>query len=156
ESDGRIDGVIEYDAARFERRFVEQLAEMFERFVAESLADTRQPMGAQRLIDGQPRRRLLEEWGRGPHREIPDEPIHRIVERRAGEHPERTAIAGEDREITYGELDRAANRVASALRDRGVGPDEAVGVAVERSPALVAALLGVWKASAGYVAMPPE
>ncbi|MFB6375953.1 MAG: amino acid adenylation domain-containing protein, partial [Bradymonadaceae bacterium] len=156
ESDGRIDGVIEYDAARFERRFVEQLAETFEHFVAESMANVDRPMGAHPLVDDQPRRRLLEEWGRGPVREIPDQPIHRTVERRASEHPERTAIAGEDREITYGELNRAANRVASVLQARGVGPNEAVGVAVERSPALVAALLGVWKAGAGYVAMPPE
>ncbi len=66
---------------------------------------------------------------------------------------------GEER-LTYGELNRKANRLAHHLRTLGVGPDVPVGLCVERSLELAVGVLGILKAGGAYVpldpAYPPE
>ena len=53
--------------------------------------------------------------------------------------------------MTYAELDRRSNALAWLLRRRGVSADMPVGVAIERGPDLVAALLAVLKAGGAYL-----
>ena len=57
--------------------------------------------------------------------------------------------------ISYAELDGRANALAHALRAQGVGPDQLVGVMVERSIDLLVATLGVLKAGGAYVPLDP-
>ncbi|WP_405937293.1 amino acid adenylation domain-containing protein [Streptomyces sp. NBC_00726] len=69
--------------------------------------------------------------------------------------PHAVAVVDGDRVVTYEELDRASARVARCLRDLGAGPETLVGVSLPRGLDLVAALLGVWRAGAGYVPLDP-
>ncbi|MFE6385364.1 amino acid adenylation domain-containing protein [Nocardiopsis dassonvillei] len=85
------------------------------------------------------------------------EPIqaHLRFEERAGLAPDSEAVrAGRDR-ATYAELDRYADRVAHALRERGVGRGSLVGIRMERTVDMVAALLGTLKAGGAYVPLDP-
>jgi amino acid adenylation domain-containing protein len=73
----------------------------------------------------------------------------------AARTPDAVALVDGAREVTYRELDERANRIAHALRRRGVGTDARVGIYLERSPDLVAAVLGTLKAGAAYVPLDP-
>ncbi|HEY1616911.1 MAG TPA: amino acid adenylation domain-containing protein [Streptosporangiaceae bacterium] len=57
--------------------------------------------------------------------------------------------------ISYGELDRRAERLAEWLRSHGVGPEVLVGLALSRSVAQVVALLAVGKAGGAYLPVDP-
>ncbi|HEU4453986.1 MAG TPA: amino acid adenylation domain-containing protein [Longimicrobium sp.] len=81
--------------------------------------------------------------------------LHQLVEWQARATPHAAAVVHGDEEMTYAELDRRANRIAHALRARGVGPESRVAVSLERTPALIAALLGVMKAGGAYVPLDP-
>ncbi|MFM0502670.1 amino acid adenylation domain-containing protein [Paraburkholderia caffeinilytica] len=70
--------------------------------------------------------------------------------------PDALAIRCDDMEMTYGELDALATRIARRLVASGVGCDMTVGVCIERSPALLAALVGVLKAGGAYVPLDPS
>ncbi|MFB6363476.1 amino acid adenylation domain-containing protein [Paenibacillus elgii] len=87
-------------------------------------------------------------------------PICERFERQAARTPERTALVFGGQAMSYGELNRQANRLAHRLQTLGVGPDTPVGVCLDRSPELVAGLLAVLKAGGAYVpldpALPPE
>ncbi|MEO3876051.1 non-ribosomal peptide synthetase [Nonomuraea sp. B12E4] len=95
---------------------------------------------------------MSENEGLGPRSPLPLQPlVHRLFEEQADRTPDAVAVVAADGELTYRELDRHANRVASLLRERGVGPDAVVGVAVERSANLVVTLLGILKAGGAYL-----
>ena len=82
--------------------------------------------------------------------------LQHLIERQARNTPERTAVSCSGISRSYSELDDRANRFARALRDRGIGRDERVGVCVERSVDMLAIVLGVLKAGAAYVPLDPS
>jgi amino acid adenylation domain-containing protein len=69
--------------------------------------------------------------------------------------PDRIAVVFRERTITYGELDRLANRLARRLRESRVGPDRKVALCVERSPEMVVGILAILKAGGAYVPVDP-
>ena len=81
--------------------------------------------------------------------------LHQLFEDRVAERPDAVAVAYEDESLTYTELNARANRLAHHLRRLGVGPECLVAVCLERSPAMLAALLGVLKAGGAYVPLDP-
>src|ERR671920_788563 len=72
--------------------------------------------------------------------------LHELFEEQARKTPEETAVADERGELTYRELDWKADRLAAYLRGEGVGPDEVVGVYLERHLEFVVACLATLKA----------
>jgi amino acid adenylation domain-containing protein/non-ribosomal peptide synthase protein (TIGR01720 family) len=66
------------------------------------------------------------------------------------------AVTSDDEVLSYEELHRRANRLAHALRERGVGPDVLVGVALEAGVQRIVALLAVLKAGGAYLPIDPE
>ena len=81
--------------------------------------------------------------------------VHGLFEQWAARTPEAVAIESDGRSYTYAELDAWANRVAAELAAGGVGVGDRVGLCRQRSPAMVASLLGILKAGAAYVPVDP-
>src|SRR5688572_17679583 len=81
--------------------------------------------------------------------------LHEIFEARALEAPERLAVRTMDDEITYGELDARANRIALRLRSLGAGSDVLVGLCVDRSIEMIVGLLAILKSGSAYVPIDP-
>ncbi|MFI9111821.1 amino acid adenylation domain-containing protein [Streptomyces venezuelae] len=128
--------------AAHERRFLALLDAFTE--------DPDRPVGRIELTSAPERARLLDEFGTAP-REVPELSWPAAFERQVRRSPQAVALVCEDRELTYTELDEAADRLAQLLRTRGVGAEDVVGVALPRSPELVVALLAVMKAGAAYL-----
>ncbi|MBM0108947.1 amino acid adenylation domain-containing protein, partial [Steroidobacter sp. S1-65] len=79
-----------------------------------------------------------------------------LFEEQVARTPNAVAVVYEDQSLTYGELNAKANQLARYLRQKGVGPDQRVGVCLERSLEMVVALLGVLKSGGAYVPIDPN
>ena len=89
--------------------------------------------------------------------EAPCAPAQHLVPEQLNQHSdERTALVWQDASMTFGQLHTQANRLAHYLRDKGVGPDECVAIAAERSPQLLIGLLAILKAGGAYVPLDPD
>jgi amino acid adenylation domain-containing protein len=86
--------------------------------------------------------------------------ITQLFEMQVERTPKATAIRFEEQELTYREVNERANRLAHSLRERGIGPEQLVGLYVERSIEMVVGLLGILKAGGAYLPLdtnyPPE
>src|SRR5271154_6319507 len=76
-------------------------------------------------------------------------------EAHASGSPDALAIACQGRQLTYSELNFTAGQIADGLREAGVGNGCLVGILLDRSPEMVAGLLGIWKAGGVYVPLDP-
>jgi non-ribosomal peptide synthetase-like protein len=101
---------------------------------------------------------LLEITRDHPEHAVAQEPrlIHEYFERQADLRPNHLALECEDRTLTYKELERFSNKIARFLRARDVGPGSLIGIYLNKSSNLFAAILGVLKAGAGYVPIDPQ
>ena len=70
--------------------------------------------------------------------------------------PDAIAVVFEDESLSYGALDRRANRLAHHLCALGVGPETVVGLCLARSLDMIVGLIGILKAGGAYVPLDPE
>ncbi|XXY48795.1 non-ribosomal peptide synthase/polyketide synthase [Sorangium sp. So ce269] len=82
--------------------------------------------------------------------------VHGLFERQALATPDAPAVAYAGDVLSFDALNRRANRVAHALRARGVGPETIVPLVYERSVEMMVGLLGILKAGAAYLPVDPH
>jgi amino acid adenylation domain-containing protein len=75
---------------------------------------------------------------------------------RAASRPESPAARHREATLSYGELDRASDKVARRLRARGIGPGHAVAVVSDRHLGWIVAMLGVLRAGGIYLPVRPD
>ncbi|MFB7785592.1 amino acid adenylation domain-containing protein [Streptomyces vinaceus] len=145
----------EGDAADLDRVELDALRVRFTRFlVALASAEDEAPVGSLPFLTTEDEERLAAFAEGGDSPVAGDTPLHTLFEEVAARTPERAAVICAGQEVTYRELDAWAESIADRLR-AAVEPGTPVGVCVERSPSMVAALLGVLKAGGCYVPLDP-
>ena len=139
-----------FDAARFDSATVDRMLRHLQNLLTGLLGGDRAVGSLQLLHEAE--RQQLREWN-ATASDFPSETtLADLFEARADLAPELPAVQGADGEsFSYAELESSANQLAHLLRRLGVLPGELVAVQLERSPAMVEALLGIAKAGAAYL-----
>jgi amino acid adenylation domain-containing protein len=81
--------------------------------------------------------------------------VAELVAQQAAANPSAMAVSAGHEVLSYAELNCRANRLANYLQSAGVGRDTAVGLYLERSPAMVVAALAILKAGGAYIPLDP-
>ncbi|MBR1143098.1 non-ribosomal peptide synthase/polyketide synthase [Bradyrhizobium sp. AUGA SZCCT0431] len=158
----KTDGInlgFRYDRGRFDQDQISYLQACLSRLLAQIVTDAAAPLGELTGLDVDEVRQMLA-WSGGaiePNK-IPEfgGGIVAQIEARAAALPSSIALVSGDQQVSYGELNARANRLARQLRDRGIGSDQLVGVALERSVELIVGVLAVLKAGGGYLPLDPD
>ncbi|TIV51331.1 MAG: amino acid adenylation domain-containing protein, partial [Mesorhizobium sp.] len=144
-----------FDASRLAPDQVERMTQHLQALLRGVLADAGQPVGRIELLSAAERGYLLEELNR-TEADYPSQLcIHELFEARVREAPDRVAVVHEAEELSYGELNARANRLAHHLIGLGVEPDQPVAICLERSPMMVVGVLAILKAGGAYVPLDP-
>lgn len=102
------------------------------------------------------RQQLLAEWNNTTTEFPRDATIHNLFREQAKRSPNSEALIFGPRRMTYAELDRRSERLASRLRSLGGGPETVVALCVPRSTEQIVAILGILKAGSAYLSLDPS
>jgi len=141
-----------YDAGFFREADIELLAQRFQRLLASAADSFDASVGELAILGDAERFRILFEFNETAAAEYAEgKVLAQLVEERVDRAPQRLALVYENREVTFGELDARANRLAHYLRGLGVGPESVVALCVERSLEMLIGVLGILKAGGAYL-----
>ncbi len=154
EEDGLI-MLMEYATDLFDRDYVEAFADHLAQLLRSAIAAPETRVRALEILAPAERRRLLADWNATAAPMPAETTLHALFEARVARSPEAIAVVQGETALDYATLDAQATRIAAHLRAHGAGPGRMVGLYLERTPRMLAALLGVLKAGAAYVPLDP-
>jgi amino acid adenylation domain-containing protein len=155
ETEAGIGGFVEYATDIYDEDTMRRLIDRYALLLGAALDDPEREIGDYPVIAPAEMERLMA-LGRGPVMHYPPESsVAEVFRRIARGTPAATAIEKGTRRVTYGELDAWSDAVAAALAARGVGVEEVVAISGERTPEVIAGMLGILKAGAAHLVLDP-
>ncbi|MEO2721449.1 amino acid adenylation domain-containing protein, partial [Enterococcus faecium] len=140
--------VFTYATSLFKRETIADIAKTYERILQEIVDDPHQLIADLTLTENSPKK---------IQKRYPKKLIHQLFEKQVEINPNGLAIVYKDKQLTYAELNREANKFAHTLIDKyEIKPETCVPILMERSEKYVSAILGILKAGACYVPLSKE
>ncbi|WP_203737922.1 non-ribosomal peptide synthase/polyketide synthase, partial [Actinoplanes italicus] len=147
----QLTGAVEYSTALYDHATVVRLIGHLRTLLAAIAATPDRPLSALPVLTAA-ERDALATWNDSATPQAPAPTVHDLFAHHARTTPDAVAVAP----LTYAGLDAAANRLARHLLDSGIGAESIVGLELDRGPALITAILAVWKAGAAYLPLDPS
>ncbi|HVG07325.1 MAG TPA: amino acid adenylation domain-containing protein [Thermoanaerobaculia bacterium] len=151
---GRLRVRLEYATDLFERATAERLAARIATLFASVAEGPARRLSDLPSIPESERRQMIVDWNRTAL-EVPDATIHGQIAAQAARTPGAVAVVWRGESWTFAELQARAGRLAAHLRRLGVGPEVPVGIHLERSADMLAAVLAVLQAGGAYLPLDP-
>lgn len=151
--DGEVTGLdFTYRRDLLDDDVVERMVRHYHHLAAQIVANPAATLAELDLVTPEERDTIIGTWNDSV-RSYPERALPSLL----AEHRDSTATAVvfKDRATSYADLHARAHQIARRLVEEGVTPESTVGVLLDRSPDLIASLLGVWLAGAAYVPMDP-
>jgi amino acid adenylation domain-containing protein len=145
-----------YNTKLLEQTYIQAIRDHFERVLLQITDGLAVTLGDIRLLTKTQEYQLLEEFTATDVAYPKDKTIVSLIEEQAAKNPNATAVLFENKELSYGELNKRSNQLAHYLGSRGVKAETLVPICVERSQEMVIGILGILKAGGAYVPIDPE
>ncbi len=154
ETAGGYKGGLECSADLFDEAACARMVEHYAELLASAVATPDERVARLSLLTASERHELVVAQAK-TRTFASNELLHLGFAWQATVRPDQVAVSWGDDQLSYAELDRRSNRLAHALRARGVGPDVLVGLYLERSVEMIVGILGILKAGGAYVPIDP-
>jgi amino acid adenylation domain-containing protein len=140
-----------YDSTLYDSADIIGLASHYLTLLQSAAQAPRGSIGRLEILSAQQREKLLNEFNQTRMDYHTNKCVHELIQEQAERKPEAVAVVHEQGEVSYKELNSRANQLASYLRNKGVGPEQVVGVMISKGIEMVVGTLGVMKAGAAYL-----
>lgn len=151
-----IDAALEYDAVLYSDDVIACFAEQLATLVSHAACEPEMSICHMDMLSVVERHRMLSTFNESGSVDGQNQCLHHLFETQVKFTPDSVAVVYEEQTLTYHELNRRADQLAHYLRNRGVGPETAVGICMERSPELIVGLLAILKSGGAYVPIDPS
>ncbi len=147
---------LEYCTDLFKKESIERFIAHFEQIISVIINNPEIKLAEIEMLSAKEKEEILRIYNDTYLEYAKDKTIQQLFEEQVTKTPEEIALAFEDQELTYDELNQRANQVACHLRKMGVGANQFVGLMVTRSLELIIGMLGILKAGPAYLPIDPE
>ncbi len=154
--DQRLGCCLTYSTDLFDEPRIARMAGHWRNLLQALIDDPQRRLCELPLLQADEQQHLLDSLSVEPGEQRLDQCIHHLFSEQALARKDAPALTFAGQTLSYSELDSRANRLAWMLRERGVGPQVRVGLALERSLEMVVGLLAILKAGGAYVPLDPE
>lgn len=153
--DGLV-GAWEFNSDLFEKATIARWAESFSILLEEIISKPEIPVSQLSILSAGQHNQLIEELNQTELEYDREQCLHGLIAKQAVLKPTGTAVIWGETQVSYAELNARATQVARYLVRLGVQKEDLIGVCMRRSPEMVVAMLGIWKANAAYVPLDPQ
>lgn len=154
---GGLRGYWAYATDLFERATIEAHHARFVRLLTSALREPGRAVDALDLLDPVDEHMLIDAWNATTASYPASRTLHALVDERVAACGAAPAILDHDGAVvTYDELGARADALARLLVARGVRPGDVVAIVLDRTPALVVAMLATLRAGAAYAPIDPD
>lgn len=147
--DGGIEGRIEYDASLFHHESIATFIDVFTTIVSSAAQNIDARICDLSYMTEASKSRVMS-MSVGAHVDITEQSIPQRFAEMVAAYPDNTAVIYEDHRLTYRELDELSTAIASGLMQHAK-PGDRIGLSMQKSDTLIAAMLGILKAGCAYV-----
>lgn len=151
-----IELTAEYCSDLFEETTVRRFLSHYAAILADIVLDPGKRIADINMLSQVERQQLLTDFNRTDASFPRNMIIQQIFEEQAERSPDRIAVSFRGESVTYRELNTKANQMAWILREKGIGPDDIVGLCISRSIDMIAGILAVLKSGGAYLPMDPD
>jgi len=142
---------LNYDPSRFDALTIERMARHLTTLLEAISTNADCRVSELPIMSEAEERLLVHDWNQTEAPYPQDRCLAYLFHDQVERTPEAVAVSFDGQALTYAELNERAGRIASALQKRGAGPEVLVGIALDRSPEMIAAIFGVLKAGAAWL-----
>jgi amino acid adenylation domain-containing protein len=150
-ADGGYAAVIEFDCDLFEMGTIERWAGHYLSLLQDLTLAPRDKVTELALLGAADEHRIVVDWNAARQLAAPCPDLIESFERQVHGQPHAIAVRTDSAQITYGELNDRADRLAGVMRGLGAGPDTVIGLHLERGIDLVVAMIAVLRAGAAFM-----
>ncbi|MCP5047210.1 MAG: amino acid adenylation domain-containing protein [bacterium] len=151
-----IDLTAVFSTNLFKKETMETFTRYFRKIVTAIVNEPRIKLSQIEIISEDQRNYLLYELNDTQTEYPEDKTIHRFIEEQAAKIPDRAALIFGDRQLTYRQLNREADRLSAVLRWQGAAVGDIIGILFDRSMEMIIGILAVLKAGGAYVPLDPQ
>ncbi|MCA0401793.1 MAG: amino acid adenylation domain-containing protein, partial [Proteobacteria bacterium] len=156
ETNGQLDGCLEYATDLFDRATIERMAGHFMALLEAITRTSALPIRDLPMLAAEERRFLVETVNDTARPPAEAQDVVALIEAQARQTPAAIAVKLGDASLSYAELDARANRLAHHLAGLGIRAEDRIGIHLERSLDAIIAILAVLKTGAAYLPLDPD
>ncbi|MDJ0287730.1 MULTISPECIES: non-ribosomal peptide synthetase [Bacillus] len=156
EKNEEIVGSFEYNTDLFKQETILRMIDHINRLMEEVVKNPEIRIKDINLITEKEKNQILYDFNQTKKEMSQSQTLIDLFELQVKKEPYKIAIQTDEDHLTYQEVNQKANQFANLLRERGMKPNQVVGILIERSMDMIIGILGILKAGGAYMPISPE